>query len=156
MNEQVGVYTKIFRNEKSMQCMIDSVLLQTFKDFRFYIVVNNETVNVVKKYTTNDNRVTIILSETDNDDLQNYYLMISERHKYLFSIDGDDWLDYFCLEKMVSFANKNNLDITICGNYFYSNGDNIGVRCITTECCLEKYQVLNNINNYHQQNADYL
>lgn len=140
--ETIAVFTKIFRLEETATKAIESVLSQTFSDFRYYILVNNETKELAAQYANIDSRISILESQTPTDNLTSCIHQITPHHSYLFILDGDDYLDFDCLEKLYVYAENQNLDITFCGNTFEINGKINAVRECKTSIALSKHEAL--------------
>jgi len=115
---KIAVYSKILKPEESLHTSVQSVLNQSFRDICYYVLVSEKTRKILEKYEAEDNRVVLLDAKGQEDDFQNYYKSIAEKHSYVFCIDGDDWLETVCLEKLYQFAETNGTDITICGNTF--------------------------------------
>ena len=114
----VGVFTRLFRWDGFVQQAISSVLEQTFADFTYYILVNEITRPHVEEYAKTDDRITVLEASERAQGFRSYYKALAEKHKYLITADGDDWLEKNCLQELVFCAEKNNLDMTLCGNSF--------------------------------------
>ena len=58
-SRRIGIFMKVLRNEDTLHQAIQSVLAQTYNNFRFYILVGEATKEIVSEYaktsTSNNN-----------------------------------------------------------------------------------------------------
>ena len=119
-NPLVSVIMSIYSEPiEWIQQSINSILLQTFKDFEFIIINDNPTKNDIKKilinYQRQDNRI-IIVENKNNIGLTkslNKGLNIA-KGKYIARMDADDISNPIRLEKQVHFM-ENNPNVIVCG-----------------------------------------
>ncbi len=125
MNERIGIYMRVFRNEPEIHRAVKSVLNQTYTNWKFYVVVNEKTESVIKSYAERDDRITVIPKPDGPFPGASHYLkeMSFDGNDYVCSLDGDDELDLHFLEKMLNFSKEFNTDISFCG-YSVHNLDN--------------------------------
>lgn len=121
---RIGIYMKVYRNEESMHKAIQSVLDQTYKNFRYYILVNETTRGVVESYAGQDERIEIIDGEK-TDNFKTRAKTIAKENAYVTTIDADDWYDSRYLEVLLREAIQSEADIVACGNYFIGGDDKI-------------------------------
>lgn len=115
---RVGIYTQILRNEQSMYRAVDSVLKQSYTNFKYYILVGNTTREAIRQYTVSEPHVEILEEESAGDYNAVIKYIAQDYNKYVSILDADDWYDKTYLEEQVNFAEKYKLDITAAGNYF--------------------------------------
>lgn len=123
-NKRVGVFMRVYRNESTMHKAIQSVLGQTYVDFKYYILVNAATKQVILEYAEKDNRIEIYDGNSE-DGFSTYVKRIAAENAYITTIDADDWYEKTYLEELINCLEKENLDIVSCGNYFVDINDNI-------------------------------
>lgn len=131
--KRVCVYMQVYRNEESMYTAIDSVLNQTYQNFRFCILVGPATKQAVLAYAGKDPRVEVYDGKIGECNLDYYSrwkkLLQKGGESYFTSIDADDWYDKHYIEELVAFASTHHTDITACGNFFVTaEGEKSGVR----------------------------
>lgn len=122
----------VFNAEKYLSYAIESILLQTFKDFEFIIVDDCSTDNswkIIKDYARQDSR---ILPLRNSENLRttktlNRGLRVT-KGKYMVRMDADDWSYPDRLQKQFDFM---------------ENRLNVGVSGGTIEICDERLKVLN-------------
>lgn len=121
MKGRVGVFMRLLRKEETMYQAIDSVLRQTYENFRFCISVSDQTQEEVVRYTKKDSRVEVLTGE-EKTSLGICLKRLAEENEYVTTIDADDWYAEDYLEKLVSFLEQRELELAACGNYFMVNG----------------------------------
>ena len=126
-NLKIIVYTQAYNAEKTLARAMDSILAQTYRDFT-YIVLDNassdSTGQIISEYAQRDSRV--IARRYDVNDRHSYVDIAREcgkshEHGYLAFLDADDEYDPRFLEKMITFAEENNLDVASCSGYYVTN-----------------------------------
>lgn len=132
-NKRVCVFMQVYRNESSLHKAIDSVLSQTYGNFRFCVLVSPETKSIVEKYAVKDPRIEIydgIIGESNFDYYSRWQSFLQRGgEEYFTVIDADDWYDKYYIEELLCFAEKYQTDITACGSYFVDSSERIvGVR----------------------------
>lgn len=124
MDKRVGIFMRVFRNEPEIHQAIQSVLSQTYKNFRYYILVNEKTIELVNQYAQEDMRIEV-LEGKEGEGFRDYAKYIARENAYVATIDGDDWYDKTYIEELVDCAEKKHLDIVACGNYFVDSSARI-------------------------------
>lgn len=131
MNSQekrVGVFMRVYRNEPTLHQAIQSVLTQTYTNFKYYILVNQNTKAVVQQYQNEDSRIEI-LDGKEGEGFRTYAKYVASENIYVTTIDADDWYEKTYLEELIYFAEKNRLDVAACGNFFTNQkGEILGSR----------------------------
>ena len=117
VDKRVGVFMRVYRNEPEIHQAIISVLSQTYESIRYYILVNEKTIDLVNQYAQKDIRIEVIEGK-EGEGFRDYAKKIARENAYVTTIDGDDWYEKTYIEELVDFAEKNHLDIVACGNYF--------------------------------------
>lgn len=131
--KRIGIFSRIFRNEETVRRAIECILNQTYKNFKFYILVNEKTYDLINEYAVEDNRINIINVDPKNTDVGfvTYMYDIAAENDFVCTIDGDDWYEHDFFESMINFAERDNLDLVGCGSVFESSdGKLLGHRSI--------------------------
>lgn len=118
---KVIIFTMAYNAQTTIERTIDSILNQTFGEFEYYILDNASTDNTEKiifDYSRKDER--IIPIHVNKNDPPNggaffHTIVNATNAKYIVWCDADDAYTPDFLEKMVDFAEKNELDIAACG-----------------------------------------
>jgi len=117
-NPLVSVLTTVYNAEEYLNMAIDSILLQTYKNFEFILIddgSSDHSVHIIKAYS--DPRIKLISQK--NQGLQtslNRGISIA-KGKYIARMDHDDISYPTRLEKQVSFL-ENNEEIAVVGSSF--------------------------------------
>lgn len=113
MNNRVGIFMRVYRNEPGMHDAVKSVLAQTYSEWKYYILVNEKTKADMLRYAQNDARI-VVWDGTADDGFRNRAKAIAEDgNDYLMTLDADDCLTPECLEKLVEFAAAYRTDVTV-------------------------------------------
>lgn len=128
VNSKIGIFMRVYRNEPEMHKAIQSVLEQTYTNFKYYILVNDKTMEAVRKYQNQDNRIVMIQGK-EGEGFRTYAKYIAKENDYVTTIDADDWYVNTYIEELLQYAETYQLDIAACGNFFTDiRGNIIGVR----------------------------
>ncbi len=111
----VTVYMAAYNAQKFISRAIESVLLQTYKNFELLIIDDGST-DETKKLTASysDSRIRYIYKEHKNFASGMNRAIVESRGEYLIGVDSDDFIAPDYIEKMVAFA-QNHPQI----DYFY-------------------------------------
>lgn len=115
--ELVSIIMPAYNAERYIRHSIESVLSQSFVDWRLYIVDDastDDTANIVANY--HDNRIVYILL-SDNRGVANARNVgiQSAKGKYIAFLDSDDLWEANKLEKQISLLKQGYT--VVCGNY---------------------------------------
>lgn len=120
----VIIYTRAYNAENTIRATIESVLNQTYTNFK-YILFNNgsmdDTLNIMKEYARKDKRIVILSSEVNKVGFLScmgvlkYIVNNFAEDDYFCNIDADDVYDLNFFEEMVQFCDNNSLDFAFSG-----------------------------------------
>ena len=118
MSVKVSVILAVYNVEKYIKQTLDSVVNQTFKDIEIIVVDNkstDKTLEIVNEYAKKDERF-VIYKNTENlkQGIARNFGVQMARGEYIFFIDGDDYMDLTCIEKMYNKITETGADITLC------------------------------------------
>ncbi len=116
-NELITIIVPVYNVEKYLCKCIDSVLIQTYKNFELVIIDDGSTDNsgnICDTYKNKDNRIRVIHKENGGlSDARNFG--IENAHgKYITFIDSDDYLKNTYIEYLYKLIKEFNTDISIC------------------------------------------
>ncbi len=118
--KKVVINSVIKRWDDNVPACLDSIVKQTFTNWILSIIVSVDSLPHIKKYL--ENKIGIIIKEkvifqfdTMLEDNYSHYVSISNSGDYFFKLDGDDYLEPDCLEKLVKAIEETNSDIACCG-----------------------------------------
>ncbi len=121
-----SIIVPIYNIERFLYKCIDSVLIQNYKNFELILVDDGSTDNcpgICDTFAQHDSRVKVIHKTNGG--------LVSARKAgakiaegdYLIALDGDDWLEASCLEKLNQTIEANNVDLVRFGYYIAENED---------------------------------
>ncbi len=126
---------------------LESIKNQTYKNFICYIYDNGSgqaVKDIISSYAAADARFKVVLIEKSDKSIAWPYafpqiLNDSNGQGYFTRIDADDALELDALAKLVAFAERNALDMTVAGAHFIDaqSGNLIGDRCIEKNIIVE-------------------
>lgn len=111
---KLSVIVPIYKAEKYLCRCVDSLLMQTFRDFEVLLVDDgspDQSGVICDKYIRCDSRVRVFHKENGGVSSARNLGIDKARGDYLTFIDADDWIDVDCFEKSFYIINCNNLDI---------------------------------------------
>ncbi len=118
MSAKVSIIIPVYNVEKYIRKTLDSVVNQTFKDIEIIIVDNkstDKTLDIVNEYAKDDKRF-VIYKNTKNlkQGIARNFGVRMARGEYIFFIDGDDYMELNCIERLYERITETQADITIC------------------------------------------
>lgn len=105
----VAVVIPNWNGEKHLPAMLDSLLAQTFTDFRVLVVDDQSTdrsIDILKEYAAKDDRICYFVRDREPKGAQtcrNCGFEFSEGAQYVVFFDHDDLTAPYCLEQRVRF-----------------------------------------------------
>lgn len=148
------VLCQIYNTKESyLRKCIESVLEQTYRNFRFILVDNGSTdgsSDIMLEYSKKDDRVSVIKFEKNCPGI---VLKVAQEHnfgEYITLIDSDDWWEQDYLKQLVEFANQNCLDIAYTGCVFHQSSNGIiSTRIMRQSLIMDKTQFAEMFVYYH-------
>lgn len=129
MVEKLGIFMRVYNTRPYLEQCISSVLSQTCSDFVFYIIDNGCTdgsSELLDRYAAEDRRIRLIRYEQNVPYVEPFFQMIQQTdHPYISVLDSDDWWEPDYLERLLSFMEENDLDVSITGNMRYYDSEHI-------------------------------
>ena len=117
MRSKIGIIVPEYKVEKYIAECIESILAQTYTNFRLILVDDGTPDNAGKicdEYATKDNRFKVIHQKNGGVvNARNKGLAIAEG-EFLAFVDSDDYIEANMLEDMISVATDKKLDIVWC------------------------------------------
>lgn len=117
-NKRVGVFMQLYRNEPSMHKAIQSVLEQTYTNFKYYVLVSAATKHAVMEYAKKDTRIEVLDGKPGESSYNYDKYIAGDGNAYFTVIDADDWYERNYIETLIDYLEKYQMDIVACGNYF--------------------------------------
>lgn len=133
--------------EPYLKRALNSILHQTYRNFICYIYDNCSgpaVRRIIQHYVAIDERFKLVLFDRPEKVIAWKFgvpdiLDASKGKGYFTRIDADDALEVDALEKMVAFAEENNLDMTVAGAYWIDGTSDriMGKRCLDRNIIVE-------------------
>lgn len=124
--KKVSVIVPVYNAESYIEICVNSVLTQTYKNIELVIVNDgsyDNTKEILKKYTDNDN--IIIINKDNTGQTDSRYIGLSySTGDFIFFADSDDNIRNDAIGKMVTAIESSDADIC-CGRYCLVNCDGI-------------------------------
>ena len=125
----VTVLTPVYNGAEFLAECVDSVLRQSFSDFR-YIIVNNrstdKTLEIAQRYASQDERVHVVNNDTFLSMASNFnraFSLVPADSKYVKVVCADDWIMPTCIEELVSYLEAHpSVGIVSC---YQQSGENV-------------------------------
>lgn len=123
-NPIISIVIPVYNTEKYINQCLQSLLQQSFQDFEIICIDDgsqDNSLNILKKFSTFDNRITVITQQPKGAGAARNIGLSLAKGKYISFLDSDDFFEYNYLETMFSLINKNLADIAICGYNVYDD-----------------------------------
>lgn len=127
---KLSIIVPVYKVEQYIHKCVDSILNQTFTDFELILVDDGSPDNCGKicdEYAKKDERVRVIHKDNGGlSDARNFGLK-EAKGEYVSFIDSDDWVDSDLYGDVLSYADKNELDV-VCFDVYEVKGEKIKYR----------------------------
>lgn len=127
MDTKISVIIPIYNVGNYIIKTIESLSKQTFKDFEVIVINDGSTDNCniiceeqLKKYEL---KYTVINKKNQGVSRARNEGIALSKGKYLYFLDGDDYIEASCLEKFYNYAEKEGIEVAFCG-YTRLNANN--------------------------------
>lgn len=117
---KISIYTTVYNTKPYVAQCVESVLNQTYTNFEYIILDNGCTdgsSEILEEYASRDERIKLIRREVNEYGFIANIILACGDGDYMMMLDSDDWLEPQFLERLVSLAVKNDLDIACAGSY---------------------------------------
>lgn len=129
-NAPITVLMPVYNAERYVGEAIESILNQTFRDFKFLIIDDGSTdrsCEIIRAYSLEDHRIELVINESNmgiTKTLNKGLSMIDT--PYIARMDSDDISLPHRFEKQLDIM-ENNSDIDVCGTWFEFFENNSGM-----------------------------
>jgi len=122
---KLTVVVPVYNVEKYIHKCVDSILNQTYTQFKLILVNDGSSDNsaiICDEYSKKDTRVTVIHKSNGGlADARNIGIKFCDTELIAF-VDSDDFIELDMYEKMTEAMDDNDIDIVTCGRYdIYNN-----------------------------------
>lgn len=121
---KISVIVPVYNTEKYLSRCIESILVQTYTDFELILINDGSPDNcaqIIEEYAQKDSRIITIHQHNQGLSAARNAGIDIAKGKYITFIDSDDYVYSEYLEQLVSVAERNNADISICGTVRFSD-----------------------------------
>lgn len=120
-NIKVSLIVAIYKSEKFLPKLIDSIINQTYRNLEIILVDDGSPDNsglICEQYAKRDNRIKVVHKENGGAcEARNTGLNMATG-KYVAIIDGDDWLELDFVEYLLNIALKTKADMVLSDKIF--------------------------------------
>lgn len=127
MQVNISIIVPIYNVSQYLHCCLDSLYSQTMQSIEIILVNDGSTDNslsVCQQYQRKHSN-TIIIDQPNGglSDARNNGTKVASG-KYIYYLDGDDWLVSDALQQLFNFAEENHCEI-VQGNFYYAYKDRL-------------------------------
>lgn len=115
---EVSVIIPVYNSEKYVEKCICSVISQTLSELEIIIINDgstDESGKILRELMQKDSRIVLLEQENQGVAVARNLGIEKAAGKYIIFVDGDDYLQEDYIEQMYSLAEKETLDMVICG-----------------------------------------
>lgn len=121
---KVAVIVPAYNAEKYVGKCIESVLAQSLTDFELIVVddgSSDSTQEIVSEFAKSDSRVRLLEQCNSYAGVARNNGFAESSSEYAYFLDADDFIDPYCLERMVDRMDEDSSDVLICRAQSYDN-----------------------------------
>ena len=123
----ISIVVPIYNTGKYLYACLESIINQTFTDIEIILINDGSTDNcqlVINEFLKKDSRIISVEQENQGQSIARNNGILIAKGKYLGFVDADDVLDINMMKKMYELAEKENLDLVVCGVEVIFNSTN--------------------------------
>lgn len=121
MNPELSIIVPMYNVGKTIRACIESILASDYSDYELLLVddgSNDDTVSICKSIKNKDSRLRILQKENSGAGLSRQYGLERANGKYVAFVDGDDVIHNRAFSTIISFMNKEKLQMCFFGYAF--------------------------------------
>lgn len=121
----ISVVVSVYNMERYIQQCLDSLLAQTYPDFELLLIDDGSTdisPKICDEYEKKDARIHAYHKENGSLSSARNYGMDRAKGDYIIFPDPDDWVEPTYLEGLLKIRERNEADLSICGQYRFVDG----------------------------------
>jgi glycosyltransferase involved in cell wall biosynthesis len=138
--DKISVIIPVYNVAPYIRKCLDSVINQTYKNLEIILVNDGSTDksgSICDEYKATDKRIQVFSKKNGGVSSAKNIGLNNATGKYIGFVDSDDWVEPDMYENMYNAAEKNNVQISVCGYYknnnVIKNKTTISQDIITTE-----------------------
>lgn len=145
---KISIIVTIYQVEQYIECCIQSVLNQTFKDFELILVDNGSadgSVSLCQKYKKIDDRIKLVQKNHGSIASGRNFGLEHATGEFIQFMDADDLIADDMLEKMYHAINQGDADLITCGYkkmYINEKAEEYFVHCEVEDRTYKKEEFL--------------
>ena len=119
--KKVSIIVAIYKSEKFLNKLIDSLISQTYENIEIILVDDGSPDNsgrICDEYAKKDDRIRVIHKENGGACEARNVGMAAATGDYIVIVDGDDWLSLDYTEYMMQLINETQSDMAFSDNIF--------------------------------------
>ncbi len=119
--EKVSIIVAIYKSEKFLDKLINSIINQTYKNIEIILVDDGSPDNsgkICDEYAKKDSRIKVIHKKNGGTCEARNYGLENATGKYVTIVDGDDWLSKDFVEYMMKIIKETNAEMAMSYNVF--------------------------------------
>lgn len=117
MDFSISIIIPVYQAEKTLSRCLDSVLNQSFQNFKVFLVDDgstDHTASILRTYAKQDNRLSVFHKENGGAASARNFALAQINSMYVTFLDADDWWEKDALLLLYETAQKTNADIVQC------------------------------------------
>lgn len=118
MNNLISIIVPIYNVEKYLDQCIESLVKQDYENIEI-ILINDGSIDssgkICEKWKLKDKRISVIHLKNSGVSIARNIGIKKARGKYIYFIDGDDWLEHDALSLLLKNLYMYNADLSSCG-----------------------------------------
>jgi len=125
MEAKISIIIPAYNVSGYLERCLDSIILQTFKEFEVILIDDGSTDNTSKicdSYAHKDNRITVIHKKNEGVSIARNTGIEHAKGEYFLFFDGDDFVDPNTCEELYSLIREKQADTILYGYHRYENG----------------------------------
>lgn len=114
----VSVIIPIYKAEYVINCCVNSVISQTYRDIEIILINDGSPDNckyICDNYKERDNRIKVIHTKNNGVSKARNLGLDNAHGEYIIFVDADDYLESNAIEMLIKRAKQNDSDLVICG-----------------------------------------
>lgn len=113
----ISVIIPVYNSKSYLDCCLESVISQTFKDLEIIIVNDGSSdgsKEICEKYAKKDSRIKLINQENQGVSAARNKGLDVAQGEYIGFLDSDDFIKHDMYEKLYKLITENKADISVC------------------------------------------